>query len=94
MPSTTLPVVDNDPPVDRPTRGRREDAIRDGILAVLGRPSDLYKVAVLPLWGDHYRVNVLTGDDPTATRIRHSYFLAADGRGNIIEVTPRLTRLY
>jgi hypothetical protein len=94
MPSTTLPVMDAGPPVGRPTRGRREDAIRGGVLAALGLPADLYRVAVLPLWGDHYRVNVVTGDDPTSVRIRHSYFLAADGRGNIIEVTPRIARLY
>lgn len=94
MSSTTLPVMENGPPVGRPAWGRREEAIRAGILTALGRPADLYRVAVLPLWGDHYRVNVVTGDDPTAARIRHSYFLAADGRGNIIEVTPRIARLY
>ena len=94
MPSTTLPVMDNGPPVGRTTRGRREDVIRANVLTALGRPADLYRVAVLPLWGDHYRVNVVTGDDVTSVRIRHSYFLAADGRGNIIEVTPRIARLY
>ena len=94
MPSTTLPVLGAGPPVGRLTRGRREGAIRTNVLAALGWPDDLYRVAVRPLWGDHYRVNVLTGDDPTTARIRHSYFLAADRRGNIIEVTPRIARLY
>ena len=49
------------------------------MLNALGRPDRLYRVAVVPLWGDHFRVNVVTGDDPSAVRIPHSYFVAADG---------------
>jgi hypothetical protein len=94
--ATTLAVVGSGPPTDIPAdgRGQREMAIRANVLAVLGRPVDLYRVAVLPLWGDHYRVNVVTGSDPTAVRIPHSYFLAADARGNVIEARPPIVRLY
>ncbi|MDB5310481.1 MAG: hypothetical protein JWO38_4683 [Gemmataceae bacterium] len=96
MSTTTPPVVDGGPPEGNTTDGRaeREGAIRAGVLAALGRPAQLYRIAVVPLWGDHYRVNVITGEDPTSLRIPHSYFLAADGRGNIIESTPRITRQY
>ena len=76
-----------------PRRGR-EGAIRAGVLAALGRPDRLFRVAVVPLWGDHFRVNVVTGDDPSAVRIPHSYFVAADGRGNIVESIPAIRRKY
>ncbi|MDB5310265.1 MAG: hypothetical protein JWO38_4467 [Gemmataceae bacterium] len=96
MSTTTPPVVDGGPPEGNTTdgRGQREGAIRAGVLAALGRPAQLYRIAVVSLWGDHYRVNVITGEDPTSVRIPHSYFLAADGRGNIIESTPKITRQY
>ena len=57
-------------------------------------PGRLFRVAVVPLWGDHYRVNVMTGDDPTAVRIPHSYFVAADGQGNILASTPAIRNEY
>ena len=41
--------------------GRREQRIRSNVLASLGHPVNLLKVAVLPLWGDKFRVNVWTG---------------------------------
>jgi hypothetical protein len=68
--------------------------IRAGVLAALGRPADLYRVAVLPLWGNCYRVNVVTGADPTAVRIPHSFFLTADARGAITDAVPPITRWY
>ena len=94
MPATKLPVVDGDRPPAEATGTDREGAIRAGVLAALGRPARLFRVVVVPLWGDHFRVNVVTGADPTAVRIPHSYFLTADARGNIIEVTPRIDRSY
>jgi hypothetical protein len=83
-------------PADEPglVPGPRESAIRVNVLAALGRPADLHRVNVVSLWGDHYRVNVVTGADPTLARIPHSYFLAADARGNIIAATPPIARLY
>ena len=96
MATTTLPVVDGGPPAGEAAGGRdrREAAIRAGVLAALGRPSRLYRVAVVPLWGDHFRVNVFTGEDPTSVQIPHSYFVAADGRGNILGSTPSIRREY
>lgn len=69
-------------------------AIRDGVLASLGWPPGLYRVAVVPLWQNYYRVNVLIGTDPTAVKIAHSYFVAADFVGRILTATPHLTRIY
>ena len=71
-----------------------EAAIRTGVLAALGQPPGLYRVAVLPLWGSHYRVNVLTGTDPTAVRVAHSYFVAVGASGAILAAEPRIARLY
>lgn len=64
------------------------------MLAALGRPPELYRVAVLPLWARFYRVNVFTGSDPTAVEIAHSFFLAADDTGRVVSVVPPLVRLY
>ena len=69
-------------------------AIQSGVLASLGRPPRLYRVAVTPLWLNYYRVNVLVGTDPTAVEIAHSYFVTADEAGRILTATPPLTRLY
>ena len=69
-------------------------AVGAALLAGLGRPKDLYRVAVVPLWKGHYRVNVLTGADPTSTRIANSYFVVADGGGNIVSSIPPITRQY
>jgi hypothetical protein len=96
MATPKLKVMDDGPPAAEPghATGPREYAIRVNVLAALGRPADLHRVNVLPLWGDHYRVNVVTGADPTLARIPHSYFLAADARGNIVAATPPIARLY
>ena len=96
MPTTTLPMMDGGPSAASPTDGRdqREGAIRAGVLAALGRPGRLFRLAVVPLWGDHYRVNVMTGADPTSVRIPHSYFVAADEQGNILASTPRIRKEY
>ena len=96
MPTTTLPVVDGGPPAGEAADGRdrRAVAIRAAVLAALGRPGRLYRVAVVPLWGDHFRVNVFTGEYPTSVRIPHSYFVAADGRGNILRSTPGIRKEY
>jgi hypothetical protein len=94
MPATTLPVVEGGRPPDGPVGADREGNIRAGVLAALGRPDQLFRVVVVPLWGDHFRVNVVTGDDPSSVRIPHSFFVAADGRGNIIKSTPSIQREY
>lgn len=96
MVTSKFEVTDSGPPEpgSGAELGPREYAIRANVFAGLGRPTDLHRVNVMPLWGDHYRVNVVTGADPTLARIPHSYFLAADARGDIIDATPPITRRY
>jgi hypothetical protein len=69
-------------------------SVQRAVLVALGRPPDLYGVAVRPLWENRYRVNVLVGPDPTSVRIAHSYFVEAGEAGDILSATPRITRLY
>jgi hypothetical protein len=88
MPPPEEPVTTT--PADRP----REAAIGAAVLRALGRPARLWRVAVLPLWGNHYRVNVLTGDDPTAVQILNSYFVTADDCGAILASTPPIRKQY
>lgn len=69
-------------------------AIRISVLTSLGRPPELYRVDVIPLWSNHYRVNVMVGPDPTALRIAHSYFVVAGADGHILLATPQVIPLY
>jgi hypothetical protein len=68
--------------------------LRDGVLASLGRPPGLYRVAAIPLWGNFYRVNVMVGDGPTSALINHSYFVETTDDGGIRQSTPPLVRVY
>ena len=43
---------------------------------------------------DRYRVNVLVGRNLAWSRIADSFFLTADGRGNITKSSPKIARLY
>ena len=72
----------------------REATIRSGVLAALGRPSSLLKVAVLPLWGNKFRVNVWTAQDGAGNGIPNSYFVTADERGAILTSDPPIQKSY
>jgi hypothetical protein len=69
-------------------------AIRGQVLLALGRPADLFRVSVLPLWAEHYRVNILTGPDAATAKVANSFFVMADGRGNIVRSIPPIARQY
>ena len=60
----------------------------------LGSPGDLLRVQVRPVGGDRFRVNVIVGKNVTSSKIVQSYFLTADGEGNIVSSTPTIARLY
>jgi hypothetical protein len=64
------------------------------VIHALGEPGDLLEVRVWLLWEDHYRVNVFVGVDAASARVANSYFLVADGDGNIIRSTPGITKQY
>jgi hypothetical protein len=83
------------------TKNRKEDLretlsalLAEQVVHILGEPKDLHKVQVRPLWGNYFRVNVLVGKDASSVRVANSYFLKADGDGNIVESTPKITRQY
>ena len=60
----------------------------------LGYPGDMLKLQVHPVGNDRYRVNVLVGKNAGSARIANSFFLTADGEGNIVASTPKIVRLY
>jgi hypothetical protein len=85
-------------PQESKERNQRQ---RDELKAIIGRhvshtlkdDSGLCRVQVRPLWGNFYRVNVLVEEQTGSVKIPHSFFLEADGDGNIIESTPKIPRL-
>jgi hypothetical protein len=78
-------------PDDRPDLLAR---IGRQVLQALGQPVGLRGVDVRPLWGNHFRANVLVGQDVTTTTVTHSYFLVADAAGTILAAAPPITRRY
>ncbi len=81
---------------DRETQERqqRNASIGKHVIHTLGQPEGLHRVQVRQLWEDHYRVNVLVGVDAASAKIAHSYFLVADGNGNILASTPQIKKRY
>jgi hypothetical protein len=68
--------------------------IAASVLRELGKPADLFRVAVVRLWDNRYRVNVQTGPDAVSARVAHSFFLEVDEAGAVLASTPAITRLY
>ena len=73
---------------------QREAAIQVNVLRILGRPTRLFRVAVMPLWDNNYRVNVLTGEDASSVSIPDSYFVTADDSGRILRSMPPIRNQY
>jgi hypothetical protein len=97
MSTTTLPMAPPSEPLsDGNTDGhqRREAVIRASVLKSLGRPDHLFRVAVMLLWGNNYRVNVVTGMDASSVRIPNSYYVVADDHGNILQSAPEIRKEY
>ena len=82
------------PDLDKQQRHEQNVEIGKQVMHLLGRPANLYHVQVRPLWKGRYRVNVLVGPDATSVTCAHSYFVVADGDGNIILSNPKITREY
>jgi hypothetical protein len=93
----TMPTTQEDrqgPVQKRNEREQLKAIIGKHVIHALGRPSDLHRVQVRPLWGDHFRVNVFVGVDAASAKVAHSYFLVADSDGNVSAATPKITREY
>ena len=69
-------------------------AITASVLRELGKPTDLFRVAVVKLWKNRYRVNVQTGPDAVSARVAHSFFLEVDEAGAVLSSAPAITRQY
>jgi hypothetical protein len=76
------------------TTERLAALIRQQVLQILGTPPGWHAVQVRPLWGDYFRVNVLTGENITCFTIDHSFFLLTDGEGGVIESSPPMVKRY
>ncbi|MBP3960682.1 hypothetical protein J8F10_36115 [Gemmata sp. G18] len=94
IPNAVTQLVAENREVSAPSPAQREEAIRASVLAKLGRPVRLLKVAVLPLWGNNFRVNVWTGEGASADAIPNSYFVTADERGGILRSEPPIQKQY
>lgn len=86
--------VDQQSPSRVPEQQRLCAVIGRNLIRMLGEPLFEHRVETRELWECHYRVNVLVGGELGSMRIVHSYFLATDGEGNILEATPRIRKQY
>ena len=67
--------------------------IEEQVIHRLGKPVGLHKLQVRRLWEDHYRVNVLFGENAASAKIANSYFVETDSDGNIVDSNPKMTKL-
>ena len=79
---------------EKQTRQQRQTAIGKQVIHNLGQPGQLHGVQVRHLWEDHYRVNILVGEDSVSAKVAYSYFLVADTNGNILSSSPQIARLH
>jgi hypothetical protein len=81
---------------DRKKQEREQQSAVIGkyVMHTLGQPGDLRTVQVKRLWEDHYRVNVLVGQDAASARVAHSFFLVADCDGKVVTCTPDISKKY
>ncbi len=69
-------------------------AIGRAVMTALGRPANFLQVTVRQVSSDNYRVNVVTGADPSSASIAHSYFVGVDEQGNVAKAQPAIVKLY
>jgi hypothetical protein len=85
---------DRDEELNRDMRDALNDLISEQVVHGLGTPDDLLRVQVRRVGSDRYRVNVFVGKDFITGRIADSFYLTADGEGNILSSTPEIVRMY
>jgi hypothetical protein len=90
----TTPQRHRDEELYRETHDRLNDLIGEQVVHLLGTPEDLLKVQVRGVGSDRFRVNIFVGKDVVSGRIAHSFFLTADGEGNILTSSPAVARVY
>jgi hypothetical protein len=82
------------PPSDDVGSHKLQAHVGEQVLHALGEPGGLLKVQVRPLWEKYYRVNVFVGANAACATIAHSYFVVADGDGNVLDSVPKVRRQY
>jgi hypothetical protein len=93
--STPSPAQPDEEVVGKAARAERlAVSISASVMKALGHPAELFRVSVVRLWGNQFRVNVQTGPDAVSARIAHSYFLTADENGQVLASVPAIARLY
>ena len=80
--------------LERHKRETLNALIGERVIHTLGEPADLLQVQVRRLWENYYRVNILIGADAASGKVANSYFLQADGDGNILQSTPKILKQY
>jgi hypothetical protein len=81
-------------PVDKAKLDTLTDFIQQQVLQSLGKPRNLLKVQVNPVWDNHYRVNIFVGSDGASATIPNSFFLVVDTEGSVIAATPKIVKQY
>jgi len=90
----TKPPSEQHKDLERHQRETLDALIGERVIHTLGAPGDLLRVQVRRLWENHYRVNILIGADAASGKVANSYFLQADGEGNILQSTPKILKQY
>ncbi|QDV35579.1 hypothetical protein [Tautonia plasticadhaerens] len=91
---TTALQRDRDDELRRDVRDSLDGLIGELVVHSLGKPDDLLRVQVRRVGSDRYRVNVFVGKDFLTGRIADSFFVTADGEGNILDSSPEIARVY
>ena len=71
-----------------------DSRIRDQVIQALGKPSNLRNVQVRMVWDDHYRVNVIVGENAGSVSVANSFLVTTDSEGSLIAATPVITKQY
>jgi len=71
-----------------------EAVVGKNVMHDLGWPAGLHHVQSRRVWADYYRVNVFVGEGAASAKVAHSFFVAADADGKVIESSPAITRRY
>jgi hypothetical protein len=91
---TTTLQHDRDEALRLDLRNKLNELIGEQVMHSLGTPADLLKVQVRGVGSRRYRVNVFVGKEFISGRIADSFFLTADGQGNILMSSPEIVRVY
>jgi hypothetical protein len=71
-----------------------EAVVGENVMRDLGQPAGLHHVQSRRVFADNYRVNVFVGEGAASAKVAHSFFVAADADGKVLESSPAITRRY